>query len=286
MNAADLQTAGAVLAAPAVVSAVVFLVLRRLLSVEVGARYAAAVAVAAGYCTGFALLQQGEALVPSRHWHWTFYLVPAAAIVGPVAAAVRSFERCLLVAVAAVVAAWLLVPGWASLDPPRSVWVPALAGYLWLLAVLIDPLPGRLPATGVVGLSALAAACVSALIAGFVSLVYAQPAGAAAAAIGGCWVASSFGARGAVLRGFGPVYATAVGGWGFVGCIEPQQGALYGLMVAAAAPLALWCCVWGPLARLTGFAAVAVRAGLVLGLLVAGVVGVMVAAGEGAGGEW
>lgn len=278
MNAADILTAGAVIAAPAVTSAAVFLVVRRLLPAEAAARYAAAVSSAAGYCVGYALLRRGEVLTPERHWHWTFYLVPAAAIVGPVAAAVRPVERCLAAALAAVVGGWLLVPGWASLDPPRSVWVPVLAGYLWLLAVLADPLPARLPATGVLGLSALAAGCVAALIAASVSLTYAQSAGAAAAAMGGCWAASWFASRGAGLRGFGPVYAAAVGGWAFVGCVEPQQGALYGLLLAAAAPLALWCCAWGPLARLKGFAAVGVRAGLVLGLLAAAGVVVMVGA--------
>src|SRR5687768_560419 len=104
------------IAVPAVVSVVVFGLARWLLPADVGDRYSAAVAFAAAYCIGYALLPEwvrGE-LIPTRHWHWTVYLAPAAALFGPLTLAdgVRRVERWLHWLIAAFVFAWLLVPDW------------------------------------------------------------------------------------------------------------------------------------------------------------------------------
>ena len=61
---------------------------------------------------------RGE-LIPTRHWHWIFYLAPAAALFGPVTLAdgVYRAERWLHWLVAAFVFALLLAPNWSNLSP-------------------------------------------------------------------------------------------------------------------------------------------------------------------------
>ena len=245
------------IAAPAAVSLIVALLLNRLL---LGAwrRYAAAVAFAAGYCAGFALLRPWDELLPSRHWQWTFYIALAAAALGPISAAagIHRFERWVLIALPAFVAAWLLVPDWVQ--PPRAFWMPLLTGYLFALPTALDPVARVLPARNVLGFLTIAAGGNAALIAVAVSLTYGQAAGAAAAALLGCSVALLWSGDGEQVRGALPAYAAIVGGWAFVGCIEPRTE-LLGLFLAPAAPLALLCCAWGPLARLRGIAAIAAQ---------------------------
>src|SRR5262245_25134483 len=115
---------------PAAVSFAVFWMSCRLLSAETSARYAAALGFAAGFCVGYALLvaltgPPGERrfdwalLLPKRHWHWIFYLTPAAALVGPVASSsgLLRLERCLLAVLVAIATALLVVPTWADLEP-------------------------------------------------------------------------------------------------------------------------------------------------------------------------
>jgi hypothetical protein len=263
---------------PAAIAIAGYVLTRRLLAAETSNRYAAALAFGAGA----ALLTPGMELVPGRHWHWMPYLALGAAVIGPIAASngLRAAERGLLFLLTAIVCAWLLVPRWASLAPSRAVWVPLLAGDLVLLAALLEPLFELLSARILLASLALAAACVAALIAAFVSVTYAGPAGSAASAMVGCWVVSLFGPASARVRGLGLAYSVVVGGWAFIGCIDPPKP-LLGLLVAPAAPLALWACVRGPLSRPRGLAAVAVQFGLVLLVLaiaigiVAGTVGVL-----------
>ena len=252
------------LAAPAAIAAALFLVLRRLLPDDAGARYAAAIAFAAAYIAAFALLPLDAELVPSRHWHWIPYLAGAAAILGPVAAArgVTILERALLYLLASLVAAWFLVPDWASLQPPRTVWVPGLAVGVTLIALLVQPLFSRVPAARLLALLALSALVVAALIAGLLSLKYGQAAAIAAAAFAGCAIAAWLSPRSAISGAVALAFAWVVGGWAFIGCIEPQQP-LYPLLLAPAAPLALWCCAIGPAARLRGYGAAALQAGAV-----------------------
>ncbi|MBI1902081.1 MAG: hypothetical protein HYS13_13345 [Planctomycetia bacterium] len=251
---------------PAAISLAVVALAQRFLPRDVSQRYAAAAAFAAAYCAGYFLLPKGL-LLPERHWHWTFYLAPAAAAIGAIslAAGLRVAERWVLIALAALVAAWLLVPTWDSLAPPRAVWVPVLAGYLFLLAALLDGLPTRLPLATSLALP-LSAACVAVLNLACVSATSAQGAGIAAAALAGCFAAACLAPDKAAARGLCLSYSVIVGGWAFVGCIEPEP-LMWGLLVAPAAPLVLWCFALPPLSRWRGFVATAVQIGVVMVVL-------------------
>lgn len=256
------------IAAPAAISLAAALVLSRL-SGDTWRRYAAAVAFAAGYCAGFALIRPWDELLPARHWQWTFYLAPAAAAVGPISAAagVHRIERWLLLALAAIVAASLLVPSWDNLEPSRTAWVPMLAGYLFLLAAAMAPLASFLAPRKVLGWLTLSAAGTAALVTASVSLTYGQAAGVAAAALVGCSLALFFSADADHVRGLAAAYAIIVGAWAFVGCIDPPVP-VPALLLAPAAPLALWCCAWGPLAKLRGGGAIAAQ-GAAVGMVLA-----------------
>jgi len=264
MNSA-IEIVGAGIIVPAAVSASTIWLSRRFLSAQTSARYSASVAFAAAFCVGYLLLPSWAGLVPKRHWHWTPYLALAAAAIGPnsVSSGRHRVRRWLLYLVTAFVSAWLLVPSWASLQPPRSVCVPLLTGYLFLLAALLEPLLCRLPAAAISAQLIVSAACAAVLIAGFVSVTYAQIAGIAAAALIGVWVATLFSSGAASVRGLSLAYSVTVGGWAFIGCIEPQQPA-FGLLLAPIAPLSLWFCVCGPLSRLRGRAAATIQTVLVL----------------------
>ncbi len=250
---------------PAAVSTAVMVLAARFLPARVSRRYAAAVALVIGFFVGYVLLPSWAELVPKRHWHWLPYLGLGAMIIGPIGLArgVFAVERWLLLLALAIVAAWLLVPTWASLQPPRSVYVPILAGYLLLLSVLLEPLPARVPGRLLLALLSIVALSVAVAIAALVSLNYARVAAIAAAAIVGCCVASFFYFHESMTRGLIPAYAILVGGVAFVATIEPSRP-LVGLLLAPAAPLALWSCAWGPLARLRGVKAAVVQSAVVL----------------------
>jgi hypothetical protein len=65
-----------------------------------------------------------------------------------------------------------------------------------------------------------------------------------------------------------PVVVILVGGIAYVGCIEPEppQGAL---LLAAAAPMALWPCAFAPLALQRGARGLAMQAAAVLSVWLA-----------------
>ncbi len=203
-------------------------------------------------------------LAPTRHWQWTFYVAVVAAALGPIAAAKGLVlpERWLLLLMGAFAAAWLLVPNWPSLQPPRSTWIPLLTTYLFALAALIEPLFDRLPATRILALLSTSALCVAVLVAAFVSLTYAQFAVGSAAALAGCSLAARH-SNTVTSSGLGLGYTVIVGGWAFIGAIEPTTP-LVGVLVAPLAPLALWLCVRGPLARTSGWGAIGVQSAMVV----------------------
>jgi len=196
----------------------------------------------------------------------------------------------------AIASAWLLVPTWATLWPPRPVTIPLLAAYLFLLMTLLAALPDRLVGRRFVALLAAAGVTTAALIAIGVSLKVGLVAVAAAAALAGCtiaaflpransrfadslalgkivnafWANSSFGDSPAHShRGVIPVFVILIGGLAFVGTIEPQPP-LPIILLAPAAPLALWLFAAGPLAKLQGWKAATFQiAAVLLPLIVA-----------------
>src|SRR5262249_29616844 len=131
-------------AVPFAVATAVRLMLPRLLPDAVARRYSGSAALGLGLLAGYLLSTPRAALAPSRHWHWLPYLALASMVLGPVGLAegVRSFERRLLHLLLALLAAWFLVPTWASLKPSRGVHLAGLAAGLFVLMLALDVLAG------------------------------------------------------------------------------------------------------------------------------------------------
>jgi hypothetical protein len=251
---------------PATVSFAICWFSQQLLHSSAAERYSVAVALAVGYCAGFILLGWPDDVLPRRHWHWMLYLAPASALLGPIAASQGHAlpERWLLLLIGALAAAWALVPTWANLQPPRSVCIPLLTAYLFLLAAFLEPPLAMLSATRVILLLGVCGAFVAVATAYFVSLTFAMFIAPAAAALAGCSLAA-FLSNAPGVRGLGLAYAAIVGGWAFIAGIEPREP-LAGFLVAPLAPLSLWLCVRGPLAQKRGWA-IGVQTALVVAIL-------------------
>ena len=251
------------IALPAVISFAVCFALTRLLPADLARRQSMGLAVCVGYCTGYVLLRSWADIVPTRNWQWTFYLVMAAAVIGAAAAAngIWLVERWILYFLVAAIAAWLLVPNRATLQPPRSTWLWMLAAYLTVLAALLDPLIRRIGEAPPLAAMTLSASGAAAVVAYYYSLTNARVAGVAAGSIAGCWLVSWLGsAAGAGSASL--VYSVLIGGLAFNGTVGPARP-MFGLLLLPLAPLALWLCVWGPLARLSRTKAIVVQMGLV-----------------------
>lgn len=265
---------------PAASAVAAYALARRMQAAETAERSAAALAMGVAILVGYLLLASWADLALKRHWHWMPYLALAASVIGPitVAGGVQSAERWTLSLLAALVAASLLVPHWASLQPSRAVLVPSLGAYLGALAIGLEPLARRVSARMLLASLALAAMCVALLIATFVSLTYARLAVCTAAALLGCWIACLFVPGSVRARGIGLTYSLAVGGWAFVGCIDPPKP-LLGLLIAPVAPLTLWVCKAGPLVWTGGLVASIVP--IAAELIVLGIAAGIVAAAAG-----
>jgi len=244
----------------------------RCLPESVARRYAAAAAVAAAFFVGYAMLPSWAELAPKRHWQWLPYLGVAAMILGPIGLAdgVSKIERFMLYLLLAITAAWLLVPTWASLQPPRSTYVPLLSGYLFMLMVLLQPLPGRVSGKLFCILLSLVALATALTIAAFISLRYGRVSAVAGTAVVGCCVAAFFQKDQLTIRGVMPIYAVLIGGLAFVGFVEPEMP-LFGVLVMPAAPLALWVVGWLPFVKSNERLLMVVQTTAVLVVLVIGV---------------
>lgn len=269
---------------PAAIALTMSLMAARILPVSSVVRHAAVVGFAAAFFVGYVLLPDWAELVPSRHWHWLPYLAIAAGVIGPVGRAdgVFTAERWLLHALLSIVVAWLIVPTWASLEPPRSAYVPALACYLVLLMSLLEPLAERVPTVRFSMLLSLSAFTVALCVAVFVSVNYGRLAGLAGSALAGLALANWISRRDWNVAGLAPAYAGVLGGVAFVGAIEPQEPLLGNLLVPAA-PLTLWFSMVGPLKSLSGRKQLLTQGGLVLATLIAAAVVVQIESTSGGG---
>jgi hypothetical protein len=252
MNSA-IELLGYGVAVPAVIALAIVGFSQRFLATQAAGRYGLAVALAAAFFAGYALLPSWASLVPQRHWHWLPYLGAGAMVLGPVSVAsgISAAERWVLHLLLAIVAACLLVPAWPNLQPPRSILVIILAAYLFFLMALADALPERLLGTLFLRLLCVVTAATAILIAVTVSLRIGQVAGIAAAALLGCCVLPLRNQQAVAIRGLIPAFAVIVGGAAFAGSIEPQPPKI-GILLASASILGLWACAWGPLTRLRG----------------------------------
>jgi hypothetical protein len=155
------------------------------------------------------------------------------------------------------------VPHWSNLEPSRPVYVALLTAYLLLLTELLDAVPARLLGPLFLGILTAAACSVAALVAAAVSNTFGQIGGIATAATAGCLAANIWHRDATTIRGLIPVFTVVVGGLAFVGSIEPRQP-IYMLLLVPAAPLGLWSCAVGPLARLEGWKSAAAQMVVVL----------------------
>jgi hypothetical protein len=249
-----------------------------------------ALAFAVAFWLGYGLLawlQSRSDFVPTRHWQWIPYLTIKAAAVGAVIGAVRmpAVARWVLIADTAILSAWFLVPTWPDLEPRREVALPLFAAYLFLLAVLLDSLTGRLQSSAVTAQLALSAFCSAAMIAALVSLTYGEPAVTAAAALAGCAAAGWLFPEPAMARALALAYAVNVGGWAFTGAINPRPP-VFALLITPLAPIALWLCAVGPLSRKRGLAAIVLQTAVVLAVLSLAGGWAWYATSDGTDGEW
>jgi MFS family permease len=226
---------------PACIALAVIYLARRFLPADLFTRYAAAMSLAAAFFVGYVLLPSWAEVSPSRHWQWLPYLAIAAALHGPVGFAngIWVVERKLLWLLFAFAAAYLLVPNWESLQPPRATTILLLACYLFGLVVLTEPLSTRFTASRLLAVLSIVAIGNAMAITFAVSLKYGQLAGIAAAALSGAWVASKLVASALNIRALIPIAITLIGGTAFVGAIEPSPP-LFDLLAIPATPLMLW----------------------------------------------
>jgi hypothetical protein len=238
-------------------------------------RAAAPWAFTAAFWLGYVLLawlQHRSDFAPDRHWRWLPYLGILAATVASVTSQVNwhVIARGTVVLLTALVSAWLLTPHWPDLAPRRALAIPLLTAYLVLLSALLETLADRLRSAALSTHLAITAFATAALIAAFVSLTYGESAAIAAAALAGCAVVA-WRFRDIVMAGsLALVYSVNIGGWAFIGAIEPRPP-LFVLLITPLAPLTLWLFVVGPLARKRGLAALAIQtAAVLLVLAVAG----------------
>jgi hypothetical protein len=237
---------------PLAVSIAVAMGVQRGASRDISRRYAGALAFAAGVLASFACLETRE-LRPSTYWHWIPWLAVIAAIVGSIglATGVRTAERLALMIVLTLAAAWFLVPTWTSLQPSRGVYIAVFAGSLFLLWLLLDRLVERVPRLFLCGTLALSAVNAGVLVAAFVSIRFGLLGIAAAAALGGACLAAIINGDESIVRGLLPAHVVVLGGVLLAAQVNVGLP-LAALALVAMAPVAIWLCELGPLAKLRG----------------------------------
>lgn len=233
---------------PVLVAAVLAWLIVRLAPADVGGRYAAPVALAAGTAAGFWLLKLGPA-APESHWHWLPWCVLAGAATGPVgrASGATLLDRLLLFGLVATISMWWLVPDWEELDPAREMQLAAGAGVVTLSALALDALTARLtgpllPLTLVINLG-----CGAAVLALSGSLRFAQIVGAGVGALCGLSLFALFDRSRLALLGGALPYAVLAGGAMLVGRVNSySEVPLASYLLIPLAPAAAWVCVAEP----------------------------------------
>jgi hypothetical protein len=276
----ELKFAVNAIATPTVVALAAAAILHRVLPEKLGQRIGLAVGLAAGFCAACWLMGEWP-LAPERPRQWLPWLALAGAFVGWTFGPSTlpdgrtggpSYVAWLAGAGLAIVSAWLLVPAWESLWPPRVIAIPLVAAYLLAVMALLAALPDRLLGRLFVSLLALAAVMLALLIAIGVGFTMAEVAAAAAAGLGGCAVAAVLplpkppdveSARAVRSRGLVPVFAVLAVGFAYVGMIDPIEPVPI-ILLAPSAPLMLWLFAAGPLAKLRGWKAAALQIAAVL----------------------
>jgi hypothetical protein len=227
---------------PALVAGTVLFLVTRFAALEVLKRSAAAVALAAGFLAGYGLLGLGP-WKPQSHWHWLPYNLLLSLVALPLVGRVsgRWIIQGLLSLLVAGAAAWVLVPTWPDLAPPRTiqmvVWTVAVVAMTLLLEPLTRRVSGRLLPL-VLTATLLAAAIVLALSG---SLRFAQIAGLGMAALAGMTVAASRVGTAEPLSGAALSFSLLVSGLLLVGHVNSFSAVpTISYVLVPPAPLLLW----------------------------------------------
>jgi hypothetical protein len=238
-------------AAPALVAGVVLFLLR-LAPWEVAKRFGPTVAFVSAIGVGCYLGKLIDWKI-TAHWDWLYYALLTTVPVAPVLAArgITLLDRVLLCCLPAAVTAWFLVPEARVLEAPRETYLLTWAGSVALLAVVLRPLPERLPGVAlplVLVVKLLSAAVV--LILG-ASLRFSQFAGVGAGAMIGMTVVTAFDRSPGVLRGISLPVTMYVAGALLVGQVNSYSDVpLLSYTLIPFAPVLLWIGVFSPWGRL------------------------------------
>ncbi|MEQ8788780.1 MAG: hypothetical protein RIC55_20885 [Pirellulaceae bacterium] len=228
-------------ATPALVAGVALFLLSRLPG-EVVKRFAASVAFVAAIGVGYYLGELVDWEI-TAHWDWLYYALLPTVAIAPVLSAqgVSLVERVLLCCLSAAVAAWFLVPEARVLETSREVHLLAWAGGVALLAVVLQPLPERLPGLAlplVLSATLLTAAVVLFLGA---SLRFSQFAGVGAGAMLGMTLAAALDRSPGSMRGIGLPLTILVAGALLVGQVNSySEVPLLSYALVPFAPALLW----------------------------------------------
>ena len=239
------------------------------------------IAAAVGFAVGCWSYGDRMPLGPERHWHWLPYLGLLAALLSNRASHSRwpVWVWPLSYAVIGVIAANELTPSYPDLKPARPVLAPLMAVYFALLMWLLSLLPARLLGTTFVMLLTLVAGGSALLVASAISLRLGTVALRVPAVLAVCACFAWYARKPAndegdqsesdsdPALGLIPLYVVLTGGSAYAGATALPDRWL--LLLAPAAPLALWLFAWGPLARFTGKIAIAVQCVTVLSIVLA-----------------
>jgi hypothetical protein len=270
---------------PALAAVALFILIGWLWPREVARRYRCGVAFTVGMFIGLVLLPSSTTLAPSQFWDWLPYLGILAAFLSGLTRAegVTRSERWTTVYVIAPIAAWMIVPKWPELVPSWQVQWAGLSLAIMLVTALLHPLPQLLPGRAFSWWLMLAAATTSVLLfdqSETFGMLAALPAGALA----GCAAASLFVRELPDWRSIVLPYVIVVLGYAYTGAVYPSEPQWL-LVLVPIAPLALWICSVGPLARTSGARAVAIQAACVIVPLVT-IAALLLANTSGAADGW
>jgi hypothetical protein len=250
---------------PALAALALFLAIGWLWPSDVARRYRAGLSFALGAFIGFVLLPATKTLAPSQFYDWILYLGILAALLSGLTRAegVTRGERWSAVYIFAPIAAWLIVPGWPELVPAWQFQWSGLSLAVMLLTGLLYPLPLLLPGRAFPWWLMLAAATTSVLMLEQLSETFGVLAALPAGALAGCGAAALLAREAPDWRSLVLPYAFVAMGYAYTGAVYPTEPQWL-LVLVPFAPLALWFCSVGPLARLTGMRATVVQAAFVI----------------------
>lgn len=241
-------------AAPAGAAAVVFVLVRRLWPGD-GLRFAGSVALAAGFWTGYWLLQLG-ALIPGSHWEWIGYAALLSLTVGPTACAagVSSLERTLPYVLISLFSAVLLAPQWDDLSPSPTVHIVVWTGLAVVVMTLLEPLSARWGGSFLAAVYGVVAMTGSAVLMLAGSMRFAQILGCAVGALFGLFVVCLLDGRRPRLIGVAATFTILVAGMLLIGRVQSFSDVpLASYILPVIAPATLWLGAVRPIASLTGW---------------------------------